>query len=247
MAIKHFFEQEKHTRNYLLPYLQHHIPNLAGCRVLEIGCAEGGFLHTLTKIGLDVQGVELSADRVATALKHAPDVRIQVGDITDPEITNQIGSQFDLIVLRDVIEHIPQRESAFSNLNKLLKESGYLYVTFPPKLSAFGGHQQNMRSAIKFIPFFHLLPEALIRKIGSGLKENALSIGQILKIYESSLTISEFENLCEKYNFDFRVKELFCSRPVFKIRFGLPIIRFPDIPCIREFIATGCECLLQKL
>jgi SAM-dependent methyltransferase len=247
MALRHFFEQEKHTRNYLLPYFNKHIPHLAGCQVLEIGCAEGGFLQVLTQVGLDARGLELSAGRVATALQYAPRIQIKVGDITDPEIPKLIGTQFDLIVLRDVMEHIPTREITFRNLNELLKKSGYLYITFPPKFSAYGGHQQNARSLIKFIPFFHLLPEAVIRKAGSFLRENPLAMEQILKTYKNGLSIHEFENLCTAYRFSIKVKELFFSRPVFKTRYGLPMIRFPNLPYFREFLASGCEYLLQKI
>jgi len=246
MAIKHFFEQEKHTRDYLLPYFYKHIPNLVQCKVLEIGCAEGGFLKPCGELGMDVRGIELSADRVTTARQYVPQIKVQVGDITDPEIPRQIPAQFDLIVMRDVIEHIPYREIVFKNLKDLLKNDGYLYITFPPKFSAYGGHQQNVRSLIRFIPFFHLLPEPAARKTGQWLKEKSQTIEQILQIYEDGLTIHEFEKLCFQYGLTIKIKELFFSRPIFKTRFGLPVIRFPNLPHLREVLACGCEYLLQK-
>jgi len=246
MAEKHFSEQEKHTRDYLLPYLLKYIPDLARYKVLEIGCAEGGFLNQLIRYGIEASGVELESSRVKTARRLVPGIPIQIGDITDPVINSLVGSDFDLIVMRDVIEHIPDREMTFTNLSGLLKNNGFLYITFPPKYSAFAGHQQNARSIIKRLPFFHLLPRTLIQKIGLRLKEDPLLIEEVISNYRSGLTLKEFEKLCTRYGFEIRVKELFFSRPVFKTRFGWPIIRFPAFPFIREFLASGCECLLQK-
>ena len=90
MAIQHFFEQERHTRDYLLPYFHKHIPDLLHRQVLEIGCAEGGFLKPLIQLGMDARGIELSAARVAIALQHTPPLPVQAGDITDPGISKQI-------------------------------------------------------------------------------------------------------------------------------------------------------------
>jgi SAM-dependent methyltransferase len=195
---------------------------------------------------MDVRGIELSAERVAIALQHAPQLKVQVGDITDPEISGRINAQFNLIVMRDVIEHVPQREITFKNLKNLLKQGGYLYITFPPKFSAYGGHQQNARSPIKYIPFFQLLPESTIRKTGYWLKEKPQTIEQILHIYSIGLTIDEFEKHCVQSGLAMKTKELFLSRPIFKTRFGVPVIRFPNLLYVREFLSCGCEYLLQK-
>jgi 2-polyprenyl-3-methyl-5-hydroxy-6-metoxy-1,4-benzoquinol methylase len=246
MALQHFSEQEKHTRDYLLPYFHEHIPDLPHCKVLEIGCAEGGFLKPLSQLGMDARGIELSAARVAIALQHSPPLQVRAGDITDPQIFRQIGTKFDLIVMRDVLEHIPDRESTFKNLQALLKPSGYLYITFPPKYSAYGGHQQNAGSLVKLIPFIHLLPAGVLKKIGFWLKEKSQTLDQIIQIYHNSLSISEFEKLCGRYGFGFKIKGLFFSRPIFKIRHKLPVIRCPNLPLVREFLASGCEYLLQK-
>jgi SAM-dependent methyltransferase len=246
MALQHFFEQEKHTRDYLLPYFLKYIPDLPHRKVLEIGCGEGGFLKPLIQLGMDARGIELSAARVAIALGKIPPLPVQAGDITDPHICKQVGAQFDLIVMRDVLEHIPDREITFENLRSLLRPSGYLYITFPPKYSAFGGHQQNAGSPLKLIPFVHLLPAAAIKKIGSWLKEKSQMPEQILQIYRNSISIREFEQLCVRYDFAFKSKGLFLSRPIFKSRYKLPVLRCPNLPVLREFFASGCEYLLQK-
>jgi SAM-dependent methyltransferase len=173
-------------------------------------------------------------------------LQVQVGDITDPHLPGQIGEQFDLIIMRDVIEHVSDRETTMANLNALLSKSGYLYITFPPKYSAYGGHQQTASSAVRFIPFFHVLPAAAVQKIGGWFKEKPGALEQIRQIFQNGLTVAEFEKLCARHDLCVKIKGLFLSRPVFKIRYNLPVIPCPDLPLFREFMASGCEYLLQK-
>lgn len=246
MAEKHFYEQKQHTTTYLLPYFRKHIPHFDQMKILEVGCAEGGFLDELHRLKIHAVGLELEAGRVGLAKEKNPHLRILVGDITDSRIADIIGETFDVIVLRDVIEHIPDREAAFSNINKLLNKKGYLYITFPPKYSGFAGHQQNGRSLLRRIPYLHLLPGWCLRGLGKLFKEKEPLISSIILNFRHGLTIRAFEKYCLKFRLKPVVKELFLFRPIYKIRFHLSPRKFPNVPVIREFLAFGCEYLLQK-
>ena len=245
MAERHFYEQRNHTLNYLLPYLETHIPDFYGKRVLEVGCAEGGFLDVLQKKKMVVMGVELLPHRVKIALDKNPNLKIVIGDITTPDIVKKLGMQFDVIVLRDVIEHIPDRQALFTNITRLLQPGGYVYVSFPPRFSPFAGHQQNFRSILRFIPFLHFLPAWGIRLLGKTFHENPRFTEEVILNYTIGLTISAFERYCQQFHFRPVVKGLFLIRPIYRTRFGVPIKRLPSIPVLREVFVMGCECLLQ--
>lgn len=246
MAEKHFYEQIKHTESYLVPYFRQHLPNWQGLKILEIGCAEGGFLEVLQRAGMQARGVELEAARVEIARAKNPHLNILIGDITDPNIVEQFCERFDLIVMRDVMEHIPDRQSAFANISRLLTEKGHLYITFPPRFSGFAGHQQNARTFLKLIPYLHLLPDQLLRWLGKALREDPALIESIILNYRQGLSIRSFERYCRQYGFQAVVKELFLFRPVYKTRFNLNPVKIPNIPLLRELLAFGCEYLLQK-
>ncbi len=246
MAEKHFYQQVKFTEYYLLNYFQKNIKNFSSLKILEIGCAEAGLVHYLHSMNIDVSGIELSEARVNIALEKNPELNIIVGDITDPKIVGKINRKFDLIILRDVIEHIEARENMFENILNLLNAGGYLYVTFPPKFSAFAGHQQNGKSLLKYLPFIHLLPDFLIRFLGNLFNEQDYMIRTIIGNYKNGLTIRGFVDYCNSFHLKFIVKELFLIRPVYKIKFNLKPLRMPWIPVLGEFLATGCECLLRK-
>jgi SAM-dependent methyltransferase len=246
MAEKHFYEQKEYTTSYLLNYFQKHLPGFENFKILEIGCAEGGFLDVLYESNIEAIGVELEPGRVKLAKDTNPNLNILVGDITEDNIIKKIGTTFDLVVMRDVIEHIPDRESTFSNISKLLKKNGFLYITFPPRFSGFAGHQQNGKSILRMTPFLHLFPDWIIRFLGKVFKERSSLIENVILNYKVGLTIGSFEKYYSIHNFQSIIKELFLIRPIFKIRFNMSLRKIPNIPIIREFLALGCEYLLKK-
>jgi len=245
MAEKHYNEQLEYTRKYLIPYFEKHIPHFKNSTVLEVGCAEGGLLTTLRQIGIIGLGVELESSRVKLALQNDADLKIITGDITSKELVSQINSKFDLIVMRDVIEHIPNREMLFDNLRKLLNPGGRVYISFPPRFSPFGGHQQNGKSFLRIIPYLQICPAFLVRIAGKIACETPLLIEHVIGNFKIGLSISKFKKLYKKAEFIPSVKELFLIRPVYQQRFGLKPRRFPDIPILREVLVSGCEMLLK--
>ncbi|MCF8241920.1 MAG: class I SAM-dependent methyltransferase [Melioribacteraceae bacterium] len=246
MAEKHYYEQIKFTESYLIPLFEKHIPKFDSCKVLEVGCAEGGFVKVLHERGMSIKGLELEQSRVDIAKEKAPELDIIQADITDPKIGEKIPHQYDLIVMRDVIEHIPNRDAAFKNLNSLLADNGFLFITFPPRFSGFAGHQQNGKSIFRYIPFLHLLPVFIIRFLGKSFDESEKLIEHVIDNYKIGLSLHKFENYVNKYSFEFAFKDLFLFRPIYKIRFGVSPVKVPSIPRLREFIAFGCESLLKK-
>lgn len=246
MAEKHYYEQIEFTHSYLLPFLQKHIPDLQQRRVLEIGCAEAGFLAVLSQRGIHVAGVELSADRVAIARAKMPQLDVRVGDVTDPQLAGKLGMKYDLIVLREVIEHVPNRHAVFANLRALLVDNGLVYLTFPPRFSPFAGHQQVGRSMLRKTPYLHYGPAFLLRPLGRLCKEYGYVIDEVLHNFRIGLSVHRFEGYCLQYGFDFLLRELYIVRPIFQQRFGWQPKRMPNLALAREVLATGCECLLIK-
>ena len=247
MAEKHYHEQKNFTLQYLIPYFEQHLPGFRQMRILEIGCAEGGFLDVLYEQGIrEIQGLELEESRVEIALKKNPNLNIQTGDITDPKVIDLIGHTFDLIVMRDTIEHIEDREKTFAHLRQLLKKDGFLYITFPPRFSGFAGHQQNGRTYLKMIPYLHLLPANLLRVLGRTMKEKPHVIEAAILNYRIGLTIRRFKKYYSEFNFQPYQAHLYLFRPIYQFRFNLNPVKFPDIPVLREFLSFGCEYLLQK-
>ncbi|HTY37291.1 MAG TPA: class I SAM-dependent methyltransferase [Bacteroidota bacterium] len=247
MAAKHFVEQRKHAETYLIPYFERHCPGFRSYRILDVGCAEAGFLDALHASNIQGMGLELEAQRIATSRNFNPGLEILEGDITDPLIVSRINNTFDLIVIRDVIEHIQDKGTVFQHLRALLRSEGFIYITFPPRSSPFGGHQQNGRSLLKYVPYLHLLPSSFISAAGRIAGEHPDTVGSIILQKHIGLSIRQFEDLAAAHGFQMFLKELFLFRPVFSVRYGLPTKLMPEVPGVREYLTLGCECLLRKL
>ncbi len=246
MAEKHFYEQKEFTKSYLLPYFQKNIPSFHQLKVLEVGCAEGGLIEILQDMGIYARGLELSSERVDIAKSKNPKLNIMVGDITDPLLSEKIGETFDFIIMREVIEHVPDKKTAFDNLNRLLNKNGYMFISFPPKYSPFAGHQQIAKSFLKILPYLHLLPSSILKVLANSFGEKHDYVDEIKLHYSTGCTIKEFELQYQLRSFKIIRKEFFLFRPIYALRFGLPTVKLPNIPGLREYISFGCESLLQK-
>ena len=60
---------------------------------------------------------------------------------------------FDLIVLRDVLEHMPDGGAALRKAAALLAPGGIVFASFAPFWSPFGGHQHNGAGLFANVPW----------------------------------------------------------------------------------------------
>lgn len=105
-----------------LPELQ----QLNGRRILDVGCATGGFLSGAHRDGWDCTGVEMSGDAAEVARREYG-LRVFAGDIDSPEL----GSGFDVVTMWHVLEHMIDPAAAIVRARALLNPGGLLFVELP--------------------------------------------------------------------------------------------------------------------
>jgi SAM-dependent methyltransferase len=99
-------------------------------RILEIGSGRGTLLADLRARGLDVVGVEISADRIAEARARFGDVPIQqIAGTTLPFA----DATFDVVLSFDVFEHIPDTDAHIDEVQRVLKPGGWYLLQTPNK------------------------------------------------------------------------------------------------------------------
>ena len=246
MAKKHYNEQVEYTSQYFLPYLKKHIPNFSNLSILEIGCAEAGTLKLFEEEGHKVTGIEIEASRIETAKENNPEVNIIHGDISDPSIREKIEDKYDLIILREVIEHIPDKENTFKNLDLLLNDNGYIFFSFPPKYSPFAGHQQVGISFLKKIPYLHFLPRVVLDFLSRKLGESDKYTDHVKMNYNTGMSISRFLRFIKTYGMKSVQKDLYFIRPIYYLRYGAKTKHSVNIPLLREMVTFGFEALYKK-
>lgn len=99
-----------------------------GGKILDIGCAKGEFLNTLSN-SYKKYGVEINNDGYSFVKKHYPHITIYNQKIDSKEFdTNQ---SFDIIVMWHVLEHINNPNTFLKALYKLLSKDGILVLEIP--------------------------------------------------------------------------------------------------------------------
>ena len=180
---KRYFEiQLENAEEYVIPFIESKFTLEPGTRVLEIGCGEGGVLAAFVKRGCIGVGVELHEIRLQLA-KELLKNEINGGKISfiakdiyevSPE---EFGGKFDLIIMKDVIEHIFDQKKLLQRLHDFLLPQGVIFFGFPPWQMPFGGHQQIATNKfLSRLPYYHLLPRPvykwILKSFGDGPTSN---------------------------------------------------------------------------
>ncbi|HEY5080043.1 MAG TPA: class I SAM-dependent methyltransferase, partial [Opitutaceae bacterium] len=100
---------------------------LPPARVLEIGCAHGGYVALLGWAGFEATGTELSP-WVARFAHETFGVTVLAGQIEDQDLREE---SFDVIVLNDVIEHLPDPVRTLGHCARLLAPGGFFVIQTP--------------------------------------------------------------------------------------------------------------------
>ena len=107
-------------------FLQQYAPQPGS--MMDIGCGNGCMLHLAREAGWRVRGMELSE---AAARSITDDQGIDVDVANFLEYDNSDGSQYDVVVLRHVLEHLPDSILAMNKIGELLKPGGLALLEFP--------------------------------------------------------------------------------------------------------------------
>lgn len=98
-------------------------------RVLSIGCGTGATEAVLERSGIEVWGLDVSAEAVAVASRRI--TRAFVADIETDALPELEPRSFDLVLCGDVLEHLRFTEHALGRIHGWLAEGGRLVAAVP--------------------------------------------------------------------------------------------------------------------
>lgn len=99
-------------------------------KILELGSGFGYLTYALHKSGYDIKGLEISSVAVEEATRRYGDLFI-CGDAF--EFSQKSGSIYDVVILTEVIEHVPNPQALLSAIDAMLKPGGKVIITTPNK------------------------------------------------------------------------------------------------------------------
>ena len=143
---RHFwFRARRQVIESLIAQIAFSLP--PGYRVLEVGCGTGSVLRVLESVCR--RGVVVGMDLFAEALLFAhrrSSCRLIQGDVH----ALPFRTEFSLIGLFDVLEHLPDDQQVLSDLSHLLVPGGALVLTVPARKSLWSYFDETSRHCRRY-------------------------------------------------------------------------------------------------
>ena len=251
----YFNEQSISTKKFVLPYITNtNNPQQIASRhyrVLEVGCGEGGNLQPFLESGYECWGVELTKTSYDNALKFYAEhpfkenIHILNKDIYDVTVSEVKGT-FDIIFLKDVIEHIPHQQNFMKHLKQFMSADGVVFFAFPPWRMPFGGHQQVSTSKwVSHCPYIHLLPKCMLHLFGVSGGD----IEFLEDLRKTGISIRRFDKILKAENYTVIKKTQWLINPNYETKFGLKPRKLPrvlHIPFLQDFYTSAMYYLIKK-
>lgn len=243
---QYFKEQEYTTRNYVIPYINSVKRVSENVKLLEIGCGEGGNLKPFLDLGCNCTGIDLSEKQIANAKQyfqtHPKKNNLEL--ICEDIYNVQPRKSFDLIMMRDVIEHIPNQEKFMHFLKGFLAPRGIIFFGFPPWQMPFGGHQQVLKSKmLSHTPYVHLLPNFVYTGVMRIFGESDATIDSRLEIKNTGISIERFERILKAEGYTTINRTFYLINPNYEAKFKLKPRKqgqlIAKIPGLRNFFTTA--------
>jgi len=186
-------------------------------KILDVGCGVGTFAFHCAKLGAKTFGIDYStesirvANELCTRFGVSHNTTFAVGDATTLPYENEY---FDKIVAADFIEHIglSEKEALVKEMYRVLKPEGRAVVFTP------NGMREKIGTfywKIRNILFHHKIPTT---ELHYGLTHR-----------------HEFEKICTKYNFKFKLRYVDKTRPY-----------LAKIPVLRNVLALNLLWIMRK-
>ena len=130
-------------------------------KLLEIGCGTGVFLDKAKKHGFDCYGLELSE----YAANFVRNMRIPV-ETKSIEDANYPANSFDVVVMREVIEHLPHPLESLQTIHSWLKPGGVLFMAT--------GNYDCPERMLRKSDWFYFMPEGHLNIFSNRTMRNYL-------------------------------------------------------------------------
>jgi len=114
--------------------------DLAGQRVVDVGCSGGFLSEGLARAGAEVTGIDLAEELLGVAGRHAADAGLAIDyrRISAEALADEQPGGFDHVTCMEMLEHVPDPASVVRACARLVKPGGRVFFsTLNRKLKAY--------------------------------------------------------------------------------------------------------------
>jgi 2-polyprenyl-3-methyl-5-hydroxy-6-metoxy-1,4-benzoquinol methylase len=142
-------------------------------RLLDAGCGDGYWLMRLSSLpDLELSGVDYNPLRVERARQAAPTASITCSGLHE----FAAGQQFDVILLSQVIEHVPDDVGLLRQVARLLRPGGVLILGTPNEGSFLQSVERRRTGTAALTDHVHFYTEKEIRRKLDGAGFETVSV-----------------------------------------------------------------------
>jgi ubiquinone/menaquinone biosynthesis C-methylase UbiE len=228
--------------------------DLRGKRVLDIGCGLGGKTIAYGEGGAShVFGTDISLENTSSSVAYAGSKEVAHSwafFTSDAACMPVEDAVFDTVVANDTMEHFSEPEQALSEMVRITKPGGAVWIFFTPYFSPLGSHLYDYI----YIPWCHLIFTK--KQLFAGIRE-VVAARQNERPGEDPTTRAE--KIMESFERDlnrmsvrrfFNMVKVHPSMQVTFREFKPPkysLLRgFNRLPLIRELFTGALICRLEK-
>lgn len=182
------YDRDQYRTLQIQDYISMFYPELQkefrDCTVLDMGCGTGTVALSMAPYAKSVLGVDIDDHLLDLARKEADRTGIEnVSFINLSAYDFRSSDSFDVVILSDVLEHVPDQEALLKQCLGFLAPQGVMYMNTPNKWFPMEPH--------KHLPFLSYLPRRLAdqysRAFSRGSYESyrLLSYGQFTDLLGS--------------------------------------------------------------
>lgn len=175
-----FDEQRRRLKaNKSLSILQDYLGDLAGLRLLDIGCSTGFMTALYADRFADVTAVDIDQPAVEFARLNNSATNI-VYQVADAMATTLPADSFDVVTCTHIYEHVPDAQRLIAEVNRVLKPGGVCLFAAGNRLALIEPHYH--------LPLLSVVPKPLgsryLRALGKGetYYETHLTYWQLRKL-----------------------------------------------------------------
>ncbi|MGV2865905.1 bifunctional 2-polyprenyl-6-hydroxyphenol methylase/3-demethylubiquinol 3-O-methyltransferase UbiG [Achromobacter sp. AGC39] len=114
-----------------LEWIQECAGNLAGRKVLDVGCGGGILAEAMARGGAEVTGIDLADKSLKVARLHGLEsgVKVEYRKVPVEELAVEQPGQYDVVTCMEMLEHVPDPASIVRACSTLVKPGGWVFFS----------------------------------------------------------------------------------------------------------------------
>ena len=105
--------------------------DLAGKKVLDVGCGGGILAESMALRGAEVSGIDMAESSLSVARLHLIETGVEVDyrNLTAEQLAEQEPGHYDVVTCMELLEHVPDPASLVTACAALVKPGGHVFFS----------------------------------------------------------------------------------------------------------------------